>query len=55
MARLDRDDPEFVVTSVEVLEVRSCCELAPEDKERFNEHVGCVVWDDWEGGNDPEE
>ncbi|TFY60196.1 hypothetical protein EVJ58_g5304 [Rhodofomes roseus] len=44
------DDPGFLVLSLQYLNVRDCCDLAPEDKEWFHANVRLVVWDDWVGG-----
>jgi len=40
----------FNVVMVDTLYVYDCGELAPEDREWFNEHVSIVRWDAWTGG-----
>ncbi|KAH9922914.1 uncharacterized protein B0H18DRAFT_497192 [Fomitopsis serialis] len=42
--------PAFMVASITELDVEDCCELAPEDKQWFDENLESVRWDDWTGG-----
>ncbi|KAH9916032.1 uncharacterized protein B0H18DRAFT_1039357 [Fomitopsis serialis] len=48
----DADSPGFLVSSVDQLYVRGCCELAPEDEVWLDVNVPRVHWDDWKGGYD---
>ncbi|KAH9931000.1 uncharacterized protein B0H18DRAFT_992199 [Fomitopsis serialis] len=51
---VEDDEPGHLVSTVNFLHVRDCCELAPEDKEWFHRYVATVRWDDWRGGyNNP--
>ncbi|TFY51602.1 hypothetical protein EVJ58_g10481 [Rhodofomes roseus] len=43
-------DPQYVVGSIEDLDVKDCCELTPEDKAWLDANVSNVRWDDWSGG-----